>query len=108
MQAQITSFKACKSKYGDIFYYLFFKDEYGKSYKSCIYTNMRNYYKWQKVIGMLKQYNPHRGLVLDGLSIKEKTLNNADSPFVIVGMRKFEKPKPPQSNNPITVQQKLF
>ena len=35
MKAQITSFKQQSSKYGDRFFYVFFKNQDGKSFRSC-------------------------------------------------------------------------
>ena len=84
MKAQITSFKEQKSKYGDSFLYVFFKDENGKSFRSCIYKNMRNFQKWEKVL--------KPGMVLDNLKLKIKGLIDADSQFQIIGIRHFKKP----------------
>tara|TARA_Y100001973_G_C5174906_1_gene321266 strand:+ start:452 stop:757 length:306 start_codon:yes stop_codon:yes gene_type:complete len=73
MKAIITKVKKEHSKYGDIFYYVFFKDKEGQNYKSCIYTKMRNYKNWT---GKLKV-----GLMLDNLRTKlsNKKLIDADS-----------------------------
>tara|TARA_R110000796_G_scaffold206680_2_gene323006 strand:- start:20 stop:343 length:324 start_codon:yes stop_codon:yes gene_type:complete len=84
MKAQITSFKKHKSKYGDVFFYVFFKDENGQSLKSCIYPNMRNFQKWDKVV--------RPGMVLDNLKLKHKGLIDADSQFHVVGIKEIKKP----------------
>tara|TARA_R110000751_G_scaffold82206_2_gene165494 strand:- start:272 stop:583 length:312 start_codon:yes stop_codon:yes gene_type:complete len=85
MKAQITSFKTQQSKYGQTFYYVFFKDENGKSFRSCIYVNMRNFEKWKSIL--------KSGMVLDNLRLKQKGLIDADSNFNVVGIREFTKPK---------------
>ena len=45
---------------------------------------MRNFGKWKRI---LKQ-----GMVLDNLSIKSKSLIDADSQFQVVGIRQIRKP----------------
>ena len=102
MKAQITSFKQQESKYGDTFYYVFFKDKEGKSLRSCIYQNMRNFAKWKRIL--------KPGMVLDNLSLKQKGLIDADSSFQIVGIRGFRKPeiKPQPIPVPKVIQQQLF
>ena len=84
MTAQITSYKTQQSKYGDTFYYVFFKDDQGKSLRSCIYQNMRNFIKWKNVL--------QSGMVLSNLKLKRKGLIDADSNFNIVGVKEFQKP----------------
>ena len=73
MKAIITKVKKERSKYGDVFFYVFFKDKEGNSYKSCVYTKMRNYKNW---IGKLKPV-----LMLDNLKTKlsNNKLIDADS-----------------------------
>ena len=101
MKAQITSFKEQTSKYGDTFFYVFFKDQNGKSFRSCIYQNMRNFAKWHKIL--------RSGMVLDNLSLKAKGLIDADSSFQIVGIRNLKKPVVIQDQPVIQpVQTKLF
>ena len=77
MRVVITKVKKERSKYGDIFYYVFFKDREGNSYKSCIYPKMRNYTNW---IGKLKA-----GLMLDNINVKmsNKKLIDADSKPIV-------------------------
>jgi|LSQX01.1.fsa_nt_gb hypothetical protein len=45
------------SKYGGHFYYLYLKDttENGKSYKSCLSSNYRNFAHWR---GIINRFNP--------------------------------------------------
>ena len=97
MKAQITSFKQHKSKYGDIFFYVFFKDQNGQSLKSCIYPNMRNFQKWDRVV--------KPGMVLDNLKFKKKGLIDADSQFQVLGIKEIKKPI---ISVPNEVQNKLF
>ena len=97
MKAQITSFKQHKSKYGDIFFYVFFKDQNGQSLKSCIYLNMRNFQKWDRVV--------KPGMVLDNLKLKKKGLIDADSQFQVLGIKEIKKPI---ISVPNEVQNKLF
>ena len=77
MRVVITKVKQKRSKYGDIFYYVFFKDRDKNSYKTCIYPKMRNYQNW---IGKLKA-----GLMLDNVMITRfnKKLIDADSRPII-------------------------
>ena len=87
MKLQITSYKNTPSKYGGFFYYVFFKDDAGKNYKSCIYPNCRNFNKWRSVL--------KRGSVLDNLVLKSAGLVDADSNFNFLGIKQ-SKPKPQQ------------
>lgn len=104
MKAQITSFKSQKSKYGDTFFYVFFKDQNGKSFRSCIYENMRNFAKWKRIL--------KPGMVLDNLSLKSKGLIDADSQFQIIGVKEYKRPEKKQiviQRKPVQpVQQQLF
>lgn len=103
MKAQITSYKTQQSKYGKSFYYVFFKDENGKSFRSCIYVNMRNFEKWKRVL--------KSGMVLDNLKLKQKGLIDADSNFNVIGVREFTKPKVEKvvmKKKPIYVQTQMF
>ena len=77
MRVVITKVEQKRSKYGDIFYYVFFKDSDKNSYKTCIYPKMRNYQNW---IGKLKA-----GLMLDNIDVKmsNKKLIDADSKPIV-------------------------
>ena len=83
MKAELTGVSRKKSKYGNDFYYLFFKGDDGKSYKTCIYSNMRNFEKWKKYIIL------PRGSIIGNLRVKEKNLINADSTPKLIAMPKF-------------------
>ena len=60
-----------KSKQGGIFYFAFFKDTAGKSYRSCLYPHFGNFKRWQAFIGK-------SGIVLDGLNARGNMVD-ADS-----------------------------
>lgn len=50
-----TGIKERESKYGGRFYYVYFKEyETGKSYKTCISPNYRNYKNWRSLIESFK------------------------------------------------------
>ena len=74
MKAEITQVSKVPSKYGGHFWYMFFKGEDGKSYKTCISPACRNFERWEQVLGAI-------GLKLDKLNIKKGNLIDADSPF---------------------------
>ena len=51
MQARIMKVDEKRSKYGGIFYYVFFKDtETGQSIRSCIDPKMGNYKRWHEFL----------------------------------------------------------
>lgn len=50
-----TGIKERESKYGGRFYYVYFKEyETGKSYKTCLSPNYRNYKNWRSLIESFK------------------------------------------------------
>lgn len=66
------------SKFGGYFYYIFFKDENGKSYKTCVGSTFRNFRNWQEIVVELEDNE----LWLNGLQVKADGLIDADSvPF---------------------------
>ena len=65
--------KKLTSKFGGDMYYLFFNDG-EKSYRTCIYSNFRNFTKWEKLIK-----NITKGDIVNGLVIKSKRMIDADS-----------------------------
>ena len=65
--------KKLTSKFGGDMYYLFFNDG-EKSYRTCIYSNFRNFQKWEKLIK-----NITKGDIVNGLVIKSKGMIDADS-----------------------------
>jgi predicted RNase H-related nuclease YkuK (DUF458 family) len=87
MQATMTRVSAQSSKYGGMFYYAYFRDDQGQSYKSCLYKECKNYSRWVPVI---QHVINGKTVVLDGLKIKDKTLINADSKFNVVKVEEQE------------------
>lgn len=77
MKAVITKIEHKDSKFGGIFFYMFLKGEDGKSYRTCIYPNCRNFSRWKSII---EEYHRTESLiVLKNLVIKKGTLIDADS-----------------------------
>jgi len=79
MKAMVMGRKVNTSKYGGKFYYVFFKDNEGKSYRTCIHDKCRNFNKWKSVVE--SNSNP----ILDNLNVIKETLVDADSNFTIIG-----------------------
>ena len=71
MKATLLKTQETTSKFGGKFYYAFFKDALGKSYRSCLYPNYGNFARWRSFIGK-------QGIILDGL-IAKGTMVDADS-----------------------------
>lgn len=80
MKGEILKIEQKPSRFGGSFYYLFFKGEDGKSYRTCLSPNYRNWKRWE---GTLKV-----GTVVGGLVVKRPGLIDADSRPVIVGQTK--------------------
>lgn len=76
MKGKITGVKPRDSKYGGVFYHIFFKNEYG-SYRTCIDPKNRNWQNWKDLIS---SHMNGEEVILDGLAIKKDTLIDADSP----------------------------
>lgn len=76
MKAKIIKVNEQKSFLGQSFYYLFFKGEDGRSYRTCAYPQFGNYPRWQKFIELYRQ---GREVWLEGLNLKSKNLIDADS-----------------------------
>ena len=75
MKAKVTGIiKDNPSKHGNKFAYIFFKDEEGNSYKTCIYENCHNKDNWKYILD-----NPDKEIWLYNLIVKEKGLIDADS-----------------------------
>ena len=100
MKAQITSIKPTLSKYGGKFYYVFFKDDNGKSFKTCLFPTMRNFPRWKSVMKV--------GAILTNLKIKEKNLIDADSWFNFIGIQPVPNRKESIKKNSNEYQPKLF
>lgn len=60
------------SKYGGKFYYVFFKDTKGRSYRSCIVPTNRNFEQWKEFIG--KEF-----VELDGLKKRRGKKDEIDA-----------------------------
>lgn len=78
MRALITKVEEKPSKFGGVFYYCFLKSDKGKSYKTCLYPNFRNFGRWKSVIEKARQEE----VWLTGL-IERNGLVDADSPFYL-------------------------
>lgn len=75
MKAEVTKIETKKSHRGGYFKYVFFKSLVdGKSYRSCISDEFRNYKYW---------VNVKVGQILDNLIVRDKIVD-ADSDFRIV------------------------
>ena len=74
MKAQVLKIQKQKSKRTGYFYYVFFKSiPEGKSYRSCVGTEFRNFGNWTGICP---------GMVLDNLEVRGKMVD-ADSQPVI-------------------------
>lgn len=73
---------------GGDFYYIFFKSDKGKSYKTCIYPHFGNYKRWASII----ESNPDNSEIwLNNLNIKNGNLIDADSLFTIENINNIPK-----------------
>jgi len=73
------------SQFGGFFYYIFVKGDDGKSYRTCIGSNYRNFIKWQNVINTAQ-----KGDTLVNLKTtfyKGKPIIDADSNVQLIKMR---------------------
>jgi hypothetical protein len=75
MKATITKVSKVPSNKGGHFFYIFFRGEDGKSYRSCTNASLRNYKFWKPFCE-----NPEAavGIVCDGLKLKMDGVFNAD------------------------------
>ena len=65
------------SKFGGIFYYIYFKDaENGKSDRTCVYPNFRNFKHWKHIIS---KWSEHTTITLDNLIVRSNNMVDADS-----------------------------
>lgn len=78
----ITKIERKKSRYGGDFFYVFFRTpSKSQTFYSCIYTKLRNYRRWEKVLNV--------GTTLSNLRLvngKDKLID-ADSNFKVVEER---------------------
>lgn len=74
MIAEITKIDKRKSKLGGYFVYVFFKGKDGKSYKTCLYPQYRNFTRWKglKTGDVLKNINIKKDNLIDADSLVEK------------------------------------
>ena len=97
MRAKILRISEVPSKYSGTFFYIFFKGEDLKSYKSCIGLAYRNFKNWSKIL----QPNFNKDNWIDGLQLspRDERLIDADSiPRIIEEENQVETaPKPIQS-----------
>ena len=95
MKAKLIKIQERPSRFGGVFYYLFFKNTEGASFKTCVAPYYGNYRRWRPVIDMF--YKEQRELWLDGLIVKGKTgrLIDADSDFKIIpdGISQSQEPQ---------------
>lgn len=73
---KITDWKP--SKHGGDYKFMFMKDEAtGKSYKTCIFKDMRNYSRWVNIMEV--------GNIIAGCRVRQGTLIDADSQVWLKG-----------------------
>lgn len=82
LTAKITQVSlANPSKHGGAFYYVYLKGG-DRSYRMCLYRDMRNFKRWQVV---LDAFESGKEVVLSNLSLKTPDVVDADSLFKIAG-----------------------
>lgn len=65
---------------GQNFFFVFFKDEDGKSYRTCISPTCGNFKRWEPI---LREVRAGFEVWLDGLILRGSRLIDADSRFTI-------------------------
>lgn len=80
MKAKLLDIQDRPSKYGGGFYYLFFKGEDGKSYRSCVSSSYRNWRNWQEII---KGFSKEHPVWLDNLVTKNGLIDADSRPVTI-------------------------
>lgn len=82
VKAQIVGIQQRPSKFGGIFYYVFFKDiDNSRSYRTCVYPNYRNFRNWKHII---ESWSEHTTITLDNLIVRNGIMVDADSVPTIV------------------------
>ena len=82
MQARITGVLSQKSRFHNgLFYYILFKGEDDRNYKTCADTKCRNFKKWKPYCTL-----EAKGITLGGLTVMKRGLIDADSDPVVVSM----------------------
>lgn len=88
MELKVLKIQEKPSKYGGKFYYIFFKDQSsGKSYRTCVFPQCRNYGAWNRLIRDFTRDTDH-DFIARGLRVKKGTLLDADC---FAGVRKIAK-----------------
>jgi len=82
MKAKIIKIKEVSSRSGRICYAIFFKTEGGRSLRTWVSKEYRNFTRWQPVVCSF--FTNPKEIWLDGLSLKGDRLVDADSLFTIV------------------------
>lgn len=78
MNAKVIKVQEKPSKYGGKFYYIFFKGEKdGKSYRTCVFPQCRNFGKWRELINKFKKDDDFDWIAV-GLKVKKGNLLDAD------------------------------
>jgi len=80
MKAVLIKMVKHPSKYGGDFYYGFFKDEEGNSFKVTIAEKYRNFVRWKPVLEKYKN-NTGQEIWLDNLRVLKKNIIDSDSLF---------------------------
>ena len=83
MKAKIIKIVERDSKHGGIFYYVFFKGEDGKTYKTCLYPRLKNFSRWYPVLKSFQE-EQKKEIWLKNLIVLKKNLLDADSLFNVI------------------------
>lgn len=85
------------SKFGGDFYYLFFKRDDGRAFRTCLAPSMRNFSRWDPVMRAVKA---GKEVILENLREKNSAMIDADSIFKMQITQKKEQPKESNCDNP--------
>lgn len=81
IQAQLVKVNQHPSKFGGVFYYLFFKDlSTGNNYKSCVSPSYRNWSNWQKIV---ENFSEDKPLYLENLLLKNGLIDADSKPRIV-------------------------
>ena len=80
MRYQVTGISKNPSKYTGSFYYMFFKDEQGKSIRTCLDPKMRNFKRWQTFIERVEKKEEFS---LDNLKLKGNMIDADSQPKLV-------------------------
>lgn len=68
------------SKYGGIFYYIFFKDmKNNKSYKTCVSPNYSNYKNWKYIVD---NFGKKKHMFVDNVIVRENIIDYYSLPTI--------------------------